>query len=190
MKQPTQTSKFQRWLLPTLIILFIFAIIFTAVRDNIRVVIPHIAYRSAQLSPTALKMVAHFKHIKSIINLRGTNWNEKWYQREITTAQKLGIQHYDIALSSNNLPSKAKLEKLVRLIKTAPKPVLLHCESGNDRSGLASAMALILLKNDSLAQASKQFSWRYFVFSNNSVGKLVFNHYPNWLKKIQGGSVS
>ena len=43
----------------------------------------------------------------------------------------------------------------------APKPILFHCHSGADRTGLASMMYLLLHTNGALADAQKQISFRY-----------------------------
>ncbi|MDB6454459.1 tyrosine-protein phosphatase [Falsirhodobacter sp. 20TX0035] len=46
------------------------------------------------------------------------------------------------------------------LLRAAPKPVLIHCMSGADRTGLASALLLANLNHDEDA-AERQISFRY-----------------------------
>jgi predicted protein tyrosine phosphatase len=177
----SRTNRFSRWLLPLLTILIIFAIVFSALRNNIHVVIPNQVIRSAQLSTTTLNILVRLKGIKTIVNLRGQNQESAWYRQEVLLSKQLNIEHYDIALSSKFAPEQQKLQQLVTIIRTAKKPILFHCESGADRSGLASAIALILLNNVELTNAMQQFSWRYFVIANDSVGKVVFGNYQEWL---------
>lgn len=149
---------------------------------SIHTVIPHKIYRSAQLPRSVLKHVAQTKHIQTIINLRGPNPDDKWYQEEFQLSEQLGIKHYDITMSSYYLPPKQYLRKLVYLLMTAPKPILVHCLSGSDRSGLAAAIAVILNGNPSLNKSERQFSWRYLVTSDKSIGKQIFSYYLAWLQ--------
>lgn len=146
-------------------------------------VIPHKVYRSAQLSSETLEYFVKKKRIKTVINMRGSQTNAKWYQNETNAMKKLGVQHYDIAMNSYKLPSKERIRKLTYLLMTSPKPILVHCLGGADRTGLASALALILNNSSSLRQSEQQFSLSHFVISKRSVGKLVFPYYTNWLKQ-------
>lgn len=61
-------------------------------------------------------------------------------------------------------------------------PVLLHCYRGSDRTGMASAIALILNDEPSMETIKKQFSWRYGVIPySNSIGLIFFRKYEDWL---------
>ncbi|OGO89893.1 MAG: hypothetical protein A3F10_02510 [Coxiella sp. RIFCSPHIGHO2_12_FULL_42_15] len=181
MTRPSESKRLQQWLLPLLIIAVIIAIIYAAIRDNFHVVVNNQVYRSAQLPESTLKMLVHLKGIKTIVNLRGANLNEDWYMQEIKTANLLQVKHFDLALKSRKLPNMAELKSLTDIIQTAPKPILLHCLSGSDRTGFASAMSMILLENAPLEKAEGQFSWRYFVTSDKTIGKQVFTLYQQWL---------
>lgn len=141
---------------------------------NFDTVIPGQVYRSRQLSPQGFHEVFDKYHIKSILNLRGANPGEAWYQDEMKISQQFRVKHYDIALQSKALPNDQTLQFLIDTIKNSPKPLLIHCESGVDRTGFASALALILLAHADTQIAQKQVSWRYFVFSNHSIGRLYF----------------
>ncbi len=144
-------------------------------------VIANKVYRSAQLSPEALKRVVETKHIKTIINLRGAHPKIQWYQEELAISKQMGIQHDDVSLSSYQRPSKTELRQLISLLQQAQEPILIHCLSGVDRSGFASAIALILDENASLQQSQRQFSLLYLATSQDSIGKLVFHDYERWL---------
>lgn len=169
--------------LSILALVVVAAVAYEAWLLSIHSVIPNKVYRSAQLPEQVLRNVIQSKQIKTIINLRGANPNKKWYQDEFNLSQQMNIKHYDITLSSHLLPSKQRLQKLVYLLMTEQRPILVHCLSGSDRAGLASAIALILNGKQSLKDAEQQFSWKYFVTSKDSIGKQVFFHYSNWLIK-------
>jgi len=149
--------------------------------DNIHTVIPGQVYRSAQLEASTLKDFIKDKHLQSVFNLRGLWKHNEWYQQETALTKQVGIPQYDIKLHADNFPKPRKLKQLVNLLQTAPRPLLLHCRRGADRTSLASAIAIILKGEPSLAVAEKQISWRYGVVKRKSIGYLVFNRYKTWL---------
>lgn len=183
MDKTPSAKKLHQWLLPLLIVAIIFAIIYSALRDNFHVVIKDRVYRSAQLSESALKVLVHLRGIQSVINLRGPNPGKNWYDEEVKMTAALNIQHYDLRLESDKLPAPIELRELVDIIQRAPKPILIHCLNGSDRVGLASAIAMIVLENAPLKEAKKQLSWRYFIISDKSIGRQVFSHYQEWLNQ-------
>lgn len=146
-------------------------------------VIPNQIYRSAQLPISILQYYVKAKHIKTVINMRGPHPQSKWYQQEVNTMKKLGIKHYDIAMNAYKVPSKERMRKLIYLLIMAPKPILVHCLGGADRSGFACALAIILNGNPLLKESKQQFSLAHFVISKRSVSKLVFPYYIGWLKE-------
>ena len=167
------------------IVVFIaLALLYFHYDENFHSVIPGQVYRSAELTPNELIEKIHANHIKSVINLRGENKSDDWYQSEFQTLQALQIPLYNVRLSSYDLPSQALLLQLIDTIKSAPKPTLIHCASGADRTGLASAI-VILLSNGSIDEAKNQTSWRYGAIRPNSAGKLFFENYTQWLTDHQ-----
>lgn len=151
-------------------------------KDNYHVVVPHKVYRSAQLDAYRLHRVIEADKIKTVLNLRGHNPGKDWYRAEVATSRKLKVLHVDIALSAYHLPAPTTFRHLIKVLDQAPKPMLLHCASGSDRSGMASAMVM-LLKGASVKQARQQLDWYYGVTNNNSVGFSVLDHYQKWLQK-------
>lgn len=120
-------------------------------------------YRSAQLKPKKLEKIIRNNNIKVVINLRGENPNAKWYNAEIDVCKKLGVEHYDIAMSAKQYPSKENLQKLLHIFdysKTNNKPVLIHCRAGRDRTGLACALWELYM-GKSKKEAEKQLSLKY-----------------------------
>jgi len=140
-------------------------------------------YRSAQLNTFELAYYTKKYHIQSIINLRGYYPHNKWYQQEATYTSRHGLTYYNLQLSAHKLPSKTKLQNLVYILQTAPKPILVHCKYGADRSGLASAISIILSDNKSLDDMQDQISWQYGVVSPTTIGYQVMNNYLYWLQQ-------
>ena len=121
---------------------------------------PHI-FRSAQLTPEQLTGFVKEKGIKSIINLRGAHPEERWYRGELEVSERLGLTHEDIALSATHEPDDATLKQLINMMQSAQQPLLIHCQAGADRSGLASALYRLVIKGDDPKKAAEQLSIRY-----------------------------
>jgi protein tyrosine phosphatase (PTP) superfamily phosphohydrolase (DUF442 family) len=118
-------------------------------------------YRSAQLGRSALSDVIRTYHIRSVINLRGKNLNAPWYQTEIQTTQELDVSHFDFQMSANELVRPAVMLHLEQLLRNAPKPILIHCQSGADRSGLVAALYEYAIADRPEEEAEEQLSLLY-----------------------------
>jgi protein tyrosine/serine phosphatase len=129
--------------------------------DNFHEVIPGELYRSGQLSAAHLQARARANGIRTVINLRGSNPAEGWYLEEMSASQAGGLVHIDLPIDSL-FPTNDELRDLVRALDDCPKPVLVHCQSGIDRTGIASALASLLLDDSSSAErALDQLTWRF-----------------------------
>ena len=123
-------------------------------------------------------------HLKTIINLRGSWPSNHWYQVESHFAKTHHLNYYPIQFSAYHLPPKKQLQALVKLLQTAPKPLVFHCEGGADRTGMAAAISVILYdKNPSIMLIKKQASWHYNAISRSTVGYQILQNYFAWLKK-------
>ena len=128
---------------------------------NFHVVTDGVVYRSAQLNPHELeKVVTRFK-IKSILNLRGPSAGSDWYDAEMRITRQLGVVHYDLNLSANRYVPVEELKKVVVLIDAAPKPILIHCNGGADRTGLICAVWKFTAEHVSPDSAVHQLSVLY-----------------------------
>lgn len=140
-------------------------------------------YRSAQLSGDDLTDIIKGKDIRSILNLRG-RWEEHWYEKEKAISEKNNIRLYDVRISPHKLPDFHKLSSILDILVNSEKPLLIHCQRGVDRTGLVSAIALLMEKDPPLSRVKEQFSLRYGVLPvYRSVGPYFFKNYEQWLKK-------
>lgn len=111
---------------------------------NVREVDPGRFYRSAQLSAATLREVADAFDIRTVVSLRGyDNRGADWHRDELAVTRELGIAHFDVHLSAGALPRKVEVLRLLQIYRDAPRPLLVHCLGGADRSGEASALWLI-----------------------------------------------
>ena len=92
------------------------------------------------------------------MNLRGRNPEEYWYRKEIKFSAEHNINHYDISLSSSHEPAEEDIRELTEIFNNAPRPVLIHCLAGADRSGLAAAMWKVIVDREPKSEAEKQLS--------------------------------
>ena len=177
-------NHYKKILLITLGILLILSVTLTYLYfHNFHTLIPNAVYRSNQLSKLEFAHAIEQYHVKSIINLR-RDYPAAWYTDEIDISQAKNVQHYDVGMAAYALPDPKLLSQLVQTLEEAPRPVLIHCQGGSDRSGLASAILLILGGETSLPVINHQISYYpYFVIHSDSVGKLVLERYETWLKE-------
>lgn len=151
--------------------------------QNLHEVVPGQIYRSAHLKAGEWAKVVRQYHIRTVLNLRGCCPETPWYQQETDALRELGVKKYDIAFSSYVWPSVAEFQMLVDVLRDCEYPILMHCRRGADRTGMASAAALLLHTDIDLPQAREQLSWRYghVAFSKTNVQDQVFELYANWL---------
>jgi protein tyrosine phosphatase (PTP) superfamily phosphohydrolase (DUF442 family) len=152
--------------------------------ENFHLVIPGCVYRSGQLSPESLEDRATRNGIRSVINLRGANPGDDWYEMERAAARHQGLKLYDLPVDSQ-CPTAGELKELLEVLQRCPKPVLVHCQSGIDRSGIVAAICILLLdESGTVEQAETQLGWRYGHMpwcDNVGVQERFFRDYECWL---------
>ena len=149
---------------------------------NFHIVIPGKVYRSAILPQAELQAVLEKYHIKTIFNLTGTKSSD-WSKNEAVSARKLDIKLINIHYPAHGVISKMKLRLMVEILQAAKRPLLIHCRQGADRSGLASAISIILTGKYVTDDWRDQVSWQYNLLSPSSVGYEMMHIYSLWLKK-------
>ncbi len=110
---------------------------------NFHWVIPGDAARAMQAWAGGLAPFLARRGIRAIINLRGRNQDLGWWRNETAIAEGAGIAHLDAMLDSRKLPTREMLVKLIHSFDTAPRPFLLKCSGGQDRTSFAAALYLI-----------------------------------------------
>jgi hypothetical protein len=151
--------------------------------SNFHTVIPGDVYRSAQLSAAALERLIHSEHIRTVVNLRGCCEPEPWYLDEGRITLRNNVSLEDLGFSAGRLPSVITLRQLIEVIDRSEHPILFHCHKGADRTGMASAIALLLRTDRSLEEAREQLGFR---FGHLPLGRTAnidrfFDLYQEWL---------
>jgi len=126
---------------------------------NFHWIVPGEAARSAQAYAGFLGPFLARHGIRGVINLRGPNRKFRWWHYEKRVADRRGIAHFDTMLNSRRLPTKQMLLDLLNAFDAAPKPVLLKCSGGQDRSSFAAGLYLIHRKGwGAYEEAAAQFA--------------------------------
>jgi protein tyrosine phosphatase (PTP) superfamily phosphohydrolase (DUF442 family) len=96
--------------------------------------------------------------LRSILNLRGGSTDDWWYDAELKAAESSGVAFYDFPLKATRRPTRDELLVLIDTLRSCPYPLLIHCKSGADRTGLASALYLMIRRGIPPEQAERAFT--------------------------------
>nr|WP_281432701.1 tyrosine-protein phosphatase [Novacetimonas hansenii] len=137
---------------------------------NFRTVIPGRVYRCNHPTPWRLAMATRRLHLKTLVNLRGhRQCGSDALSRE--AAHRLGLKHIDMAFESRNAPHRDRIERFEKIYRTLTFPMLMHCKSGADRTGLAAGLVL-LFEGGTADDALRQLSWKNGHFNRSRTGVL------------------
>lgn len=128
--------------------------------DNYHEVIPGQLYRSGQMSVTRLCKHADRDHLATVINLR-PEITEAWHDQEVRACIGRGIRHVDFPMSGDIPPTTEAMDDLLNLMRRSARPLLIHCEHGADRTGLAVALYLRTIDSQPEIEARKALSMKY-----------------------------
>lgn len=126
-------------------------------------------WRSNQPSPSQIRDLER-RGMRTIINVRGTSTMGS-HALERDTCEKLGLTLVNSRLYSREAPRVEEVERLFAAFEAAEKPMLIHCKSGADRAGLASALYM-LWSGQPPEEAMRQLSWRYLHVRHAKTGVL------------------
>ena len=165
-----------------LIVCCIFSFLFFS--KNFQEVVDGRIFRSAQFSGTKLEKYIRKHELKTIINLRGENEGKEWYETEKEIAANNHVEFYDLGLEALTLPPFLLLDPIVETLQSAKRPLLIHCRSGVDRTGLVSALALAIESDPPISLVKKQLPLNPLTrLFRDSVGVVFFSAYEKWLSE-------
>lgn len=129
-------------------------------------------YRSNQPSARRLKKYRD-RGIRSVLNLRGTSlYSYYLFEREACEALGLGLT--DLNLSPTELPQLETILTLEGHFRNLPRPMVMHCKSGADRAGFASALYLLLIEDAPVEVAQRQLSAKFLHIKASKKGILDY----------------
>jgi hypothetical protein len=110
---------------------------------NFHWVVPGECARAAQAWAGGVGPFLQRRGIKALINLRGRNDDLSWWKNETGAAEARGIAHLDAMLDSRRLPTQPMLMRLIEAFDSAPRPFVVKCSGGQDRTSFAASLYLI-----------------------------------------------
>ena len=128
-------------------------------------------YRSNHPLPWQLATAQRRFGLKSVLNLRGHRLDCGSDALGRARAGELGLIHADAPFESRGAPHKDRIARLAALFADLPEPVLIHCKSGADRTGLVAGIWL-LLQGRPVEAALDQLHWRFGHVSAGRTGIL------------------
>ncbi|MBL8794030.1 MAG: tyrosine-protein phosphatase, partial [Planctomycetia bacterium] len=153
--------------------------------NNFRTVVPGQVYRCAQLTEAELEQAIRRHGIRTVINLRGMGVGCDWYLDESRATARCDASQEDVNFSAGRLPPTSELRLLLRALDHGEYPILVHCRQGVDRTGLVSALVLLLYTDATLDDARQELRLCY---GHVPLGRTVrmhgfFDLYEDWLKQ-------
>lgn len=150
--------------LPLAYVLFLAAPYFHSklFEHNFHVVVPERFYRSAEMSGDELGKLIDAHGIKSVLDLRlsGDDPDEHGV-REGDVVARHGAQYRNVSMTSSRATQRTRILAMLDAFDELPTPILVHCTSGSERSGVASVLWLIEKEHQSPAQAEEQLALRF-----------------------------
>lgn len=135
---------------------------YEAATDNFHTVVPGQVYRSSRMSPATLTATMEQHRIKSVLSLIGPSLAES------NVVERLGGSYFNISFSDRHEATDAQMEQIVAVLRTAPKPVLIHCKAGADRTGLAAALCHYAVEGQPAGKADDALT-------------IFYGHMPAWM---------
>lgn len=148
--------------------------LFTGLPFNFHTVDEGKLYRSAQPTGAEIEEVVRRYGIKTVINLQGGLPGQSWYDEEKAATDKLGIRFINYGWSSDSIQDRKNWSDWFYALETAERPILVHCKSGADRTGEASAVYAMEVMGQDKEQALKQLTIWYHHFNFFKPSKRLF----------------
>ncbi len=111
--------------------------------------------------------------IRTVLSLRGTpRMSHYLFERE--ACARLGLTLVTTELHARKPASREALLRLFDLFRSIERPFVLHCKSGADRAGLASALYVLAFRGATVAEARQQLSFRFLHIRASATGVLDY----------------
>lgn len=127
-------------------------------------------YRSNYPTAARIKRLKR-QGVNSILSLRG-QFNGAFNALEQDACERYAMTLKFVPLSAREAPKNRLVLELIEIFQKIEHPFLMHCKSGADRAGLASAIYLIAIEGKSVAEARQMFSMRFIHFKWTKTGIL------------------
>jgi len=131
---------------------------------NFHTVDASILYRCRQLSDTEMENYITKYDIKTVLNLRPEDEEPDAFQQEKQMCKKNNILFLNVPMNGQTITPEYDVKQLITILEIAPRPIIVHCRAGADRTGEVCALYK-LLNDSSTDEALSQLSLKYSHFS-------------------------
>lgn len=154
-------------------------LVVTFITGNFHAVVPGEIYRSRQPKPGDLTRWTEQVGLQSVLCLRGDEYPQA--ERERAEAAELGLDYRTVRSSAHRQLSRYEAIDFIEQIEQMPKPLLIHCRAGADRTGTASVIAAMAFGGQDYAAAIEQMHWQYLHVGWYKVKvDKIFDQYERW----------
>ncbi|MEI4197540.1 fused DSP-PTPase phosphatase/NAD kinase-like protein [Roseovarius sp. E0-M6] len=109
--------------------------------------------------------------IRTILNLRGAA-GAAHYLAEEESCRKLGLTLVNVTLHARTAAPRQDILRLLEAFREIEKPFVMHCKSGADRAGFASAIWLLVIEGRPVSEARRMLSFKYVHIRRSKTGVL------------------
>lgn len=109
--------------------------------------------------------------INTVLTLRGAS-DTAHYLTELQSCEELGLTLHATSMQARATATQEELLNLIAVFRRIERPFVMHCKSGADRAGLASAIWLMVMEGEPVERARRMLSPRYLHIRNSHVGIL------------------
>ncbi|MEL6683315.1 MAG: tyrosine-protein phosphatase [Pseudomonadota bacterium] len=111
--------------------------------------------------------------VKAVLNLRGVA-QQSHYLFEQESCETLGLELVTVHLAARSFPKQERLTALLNAFESLPRPFMIHCKSGADRTGLAAALYLLHFHDVADEVARAELSFKYLHIRKTKTGVLDY----------------
>jgi protein tyrosine phosphatase (PTP) superfamily phosphohydrolase (DUF442 family) len=110
---------------------------------------------------------------KSVLNLRGAG-GAAHYLVEEESCRDLGLTLVNVSFHARHAAPPGDILKVIDAFRTMERPFVMHCKSGADRAGFASAIYLMVMEGRPVSEARRMLSPKYIHFKFTKTGVLDY----------------
>ncbi|WP_435020170.1 tyrosine-protein phosphatase [Tundrisphaera sp. TA3] len=153
-------------------------------RGNVGIVDPGRVVRSAQPTGDRLADLTKDHGLATVLNLRGGSDSDAWYKAEVADAARLGLDFYDFPMNATSRPPRRQLLAVLDLLDRCRYPLLIHCKSGSDRTGLVAGLYLLSRRGVPPEQAERALTLVHGHVPILDTRRMhdPFDEYADWLR--------
>lgn len=111
--------------------------------------------------------------IRTVLNLRGAA-GAAHYLVEEESCRQLGLKLVNCTLHARFAAPGEDILEVIQAFREIEKPFVMHCKSGADRAGFASAIYLMVIEGKSVAEARKMLGVKYLHLKWSRTGVLDY----------------